>query len=270
MLTKLIKYDIKSTYRSFLGIYLAILLGITIIPIIFNTIGNEFIKMITGFVAFGISVAVVVVVITNLFQLFNTNLYSKQGYLTLTLPVTSRDIVISKLIVSTMWILLTSLVAIFSLLLFAVIVEKGSITDILQLSEALKQLDVYHISTLLLFVLAMIFTCIKEMAKLFLSCSIAHLKQFNRFRVPAGILSYFAFSWMETLFVQMGFFTLSFITKGSEFIYQIEEIVDTNNIDAAFGLFNGLIASGILYSIILTTLFSISNIWLLNHKLDLE
>lgn len=272
MLSKLIKYDIKSTYRDFLGIYFAILLCVTIVPLIFNNVRNEIINMIAGFVAFGIFVAVIVVVIINIFQIFNTNLFSKQGYLTMTLPVTSRDIVFSKLIVSSMWIVLTGIVSFIALSIFVLMITSTSytaITDAFHLIMA--QLNTQHIFTLILLILTVIISCVKEMAKLFLSCSIAHLKQFNHFRVPAGILSYFVFSWLETLIVQIIFLVFgNLFTNSQELIAHINTLSDLNGMNQDFELFNAIIGSGIIYGLLLASLFSTAIVWILNHKLDLD
>ena len=73
MLGKLVRFDIRSTWRSFAGIYLSIILGVIIVSLIFKSI------MIAGFVAFAISVTVIVVMILNLFRLFNTSVFSKEG-----------------------------------------------------------------------------------------------------------------------------------------------------------------------------------------------
>lgn len=269
MLRKLIKYDIKSTYRDFAGIYMSILLGVIILPLIFNNISNEIINMVAGFIAFGIFVAVVVVMISNLFQIFNTNIFSKQGYLTMTLPVTSLDIVLSKLIVSSMWIVLTGVVCIVSILLFALIIASPHLTEITDAFHLLlTQLNAQSVFTIALLILAVIISCVKEMSKLFLSCSIAHLKQFNHFRIPAGILSYFIFSWLETLLVQLVFGVISI--NSSDLIDRIETMPGLAGTNQALSLFNSVVGSGIIYSLLLASLFSMGTIWILNHKLDLD
>ena len=51
-------------------------------------------------------------------KIFNKNIYSAEGYLTMTLPVTETQIVASKLIVSTGWIVLTGAVATLGMFLF--------------------------------------------------------------------------------------------------------------------------------------------------------
>ncbi len=264
MLGKLIKYDLKSTYREFVGIFMAMLLGVTIIPLIFKYVNNQMINLIAGLAAFAIVIAVVVIVISSLFQLFNTNLFSKQGYLSRTLPVTSRDIVISKLITSSMWIVLTGIVSIFSLLLLSAMLGDGSFKELLAINFIPSGKIGFSILLVCLLIVA---GCIKEMSKLFMSCSISHLKAFHRFRIPAGILSYFILSWIETLLLQIGFFVIKpFLDNNTDLISHLETFAQSHSL----GAFNFFIGGCILYGLILIAFFSTSTIWLLDHRLDLD
>jgi len=272
MLKKLIKYDIKSTWRDFTGIYLSILLGVIILPFIFNNVNNDFIVITGGFIAFGIIIAVIVVTIISLFKIFNTNLYSKQGYLTLTLPVTSRQILSSKLIVSSMWIVLTMIVSVIGLLIYTLLIAPLPFMDIISaIKTAISQLSGLGGVTILLLILAMIISTVKEVAKLFLACSIAHLKQFNKFRVPVGVLSYFAFSWAETIIVQgVALIGSPFFKDQTLLMNQFNSMSNLGSIQEVLGLFNWVIGLATLYGAFLILAYSICNIWILNNKLDLD
>lgn len=121
MLGKLIKYDIRSTWRDFTALYMAIILGALVIPFLFNNSTNPIIEAVAGFLTAGLFMAIVVVTVVNLFKIYNTNVFSKQGYLTMTLPVKSFQVVTSKLIVSTMWILLTALTSLIGLFILSLV-----------------------------------------------------------------------------------------------------------------------------------------------------
>jgi hypothetical protein len=68
MLTKLIKYDIRSTWRDFTGIFLAILLGVILVPVAMKNFSNELVQLTAGLVAFAIVIAVIAITIINLFK----------------------------------------------------------------------------------------------------------------------------------------------------------------------------------------------------------
>lgn len=271
MLSKLIKYDIRSTWRDFAGIYLSILLGVLILPQLLKYFSNNTVNVIAGFVATAIIISTIVIMIVMLFRIFNTNVFSKEGYLTMTLPVTSTQVVVSKLLVSTMWIVLTGIVAAVGVSIFVLNLNLAPLDEIAAaLRKLLSMFDSRGALAAVLIIVGMITSAVKEVAKLFLACSIAHLKQLSRFRIPAGVISYFVFSWMETLIVQVFSLVASILPFGSEIARQIVIMDDFNSIQQFIGLFSGVMAAGILYSILLTVLYSIVTIVILNRKLDLD
>ena len=81
-------------------------------------INNEMVMVIGGFIAMGIAVATLVVMIAMLFKIYNKNVFSKEGYLTMTLPVSSSQIVLSKLLVSSMWVILTAVIGTIGMFIF--------------------------------------------------------------------------------------------------------------------------------------------------------
>lgn len=271
MLSKLIKYDIRSTWREFTGVYLSILLGVLILPPLFNNFHDPIVNTIAGFTATGIIIATVVVMIITLFKIFNTNVFSREGYLTMTLPVTSAQVVASKLLVSTMWIVLTGIVSVIGLCIFVLNMNCLPLAEVsAAVQKFMTMFDTRGVFAIILMVIAMIASTVKEISKLFLACSIAHLKQIGKFRVPVGILSYFVLSWAETLIVQAAGLVLSFIPGMDEYARQLGLMNDPSSIQQFIGLFSGVMGVGILYALVLTAVYAFCTIWLLNHRLDLD
>lgn len=273
MLGKLIKYDIRSTWRDFAGVYLAILLGVLVLPPLFKHVDNEIVNMFAGFLAMGIVIGTIVIMVGTLFRIFNKNVYSKEGYLTMTLPVTSTQIVVSKLLVSTMWIILTSIVGSIAVYIFVIGLDLHA-APFEEMAAGIRKFfeitDSRGITAAVLLLIAMLISTVKGIAKLFLACSIAHLKQIGRFRVAIGIFSYFALSWVETLIVQAATFVLSLIPGLQDWVSKIDSLNDPAGIQQFTGLFNGVLVGGILYSLLLTAAFAVGTIWLMNRKLDLD
>lgn len=273
MLGKLIKYDIRSTWRDFAGIYLVILLGVIFLPLLFVYVNNAVVNIVAGFVIVGIVIATVVFMITMLFKIFNTNVFSKEGYLTMTLPVSGTQIIASKLIVSTIWIVLTGFVSFIGIWVF--LWNIAPMADVFPgIKKGFSLLSSSEFLAIALTILAIIAAIVKEISKLFLACSVAHLKQLGRFRVFLGILSFFVMSWLESLLMNALGRIAEFIPWFDEYINQIENQINLIQDLLAFrqlvGLYNGAMAAGILYSLILTVVFSIGTVWILNHKLELD
>ncbi len=271
MLSKLIKYDIRSTWREFAGIYLSILLAVLILPPVFNNVQNQIVNTIAGFIAASVVIASIVIMIIMLFKIFNTNVFSKEGYLTMTLPVTSSQIVASKLLVSTMWIILTGIVSAIGLCIFVLNMNAAPLDEIAAgFQKFMTMFDTRGLLAVILMIIAMIVSTVKEISKLFLACSIAHLKQIGKFRVPVGIVSYFVLSWAETLIVQAVGLVLSFMPNMQEYARQLEQMNDPSSIQQFIGLFSGVMVVGVLYALALTAVYAVCTVWILNRKLDLD
>jgi hypothetical protein len=273
MLGKLIKHDIRSTWRDFAGIYLVILLGVIFLPLLFGFVNDAVIHIIAGFFIMGIVISTIVITVIMLFSIFNTSVFSKEGYLTMTLPVRGSELVISKLVVSTMWIVLTGIVSMLGILIF--VWNTGPTADLIPvLMKVLHYLDAKEYLAIALIFLAVVATILKEIAKLFLSCSIAHLKLLGRFRIPLGILSYFVLSWLEVKVIEAVSSIAGNLPMFKEYMHELKFeytfMSRPEDILQVTGLFNLAMAQWILYALVIAAAFSVGTVWLLNHKLELD
>lgn len=121
MLTKLIKYEFKSVYKTYLPLY-----GVTLLLAILNKIGtiinkNDFSMpqslLITAFAVLMTSIVIVTLVLGVL--RFSTNLLKDEGYLMFTLPVARWNLIMSKMISAVIWSVLGIVVGIFSAIIMA-------------------------------------------------------------------------------------------------------------------------------------------------------
>lgn len=272
MLGKIIKYDIQSTWRRFAAVYLSILLGVLIVPFILNNVNNPFINMTAIFFAVATVIATAVVMVSNLFRIYSVNVFSKQGYLTMTLPVTSSQLVFSKLLVSSMWIALTGIVSIIAMLLYTTTTVPNAFGEISgAIQKIIPSLGSQGVGAAVLLILVMFMSIVKEISKLFLACSIAHLKELNRFRVLAGIASYFILSWLETFVVKLAGMVAGQVPYFTSMTEKINELsVSGAGFPQMIGAFNGLMAVGLIYALVLAAAYSAGTVWFLNHKLDLD
>lgn len=102
MLIKLIKHDLIATKHEFLGIYLGYILLSVIAPFLILN-GPEWLQVLSVFAVGGVLIAIVVITFLAIIRLFQKRLYSNEGYLTWTLPVSNRLNLISKIIVALIW-----------------------------------------------------------------------------------------------------------------------------------------------------------------------
>lgn len=118
MLGKLLKYEIKATSRTFLPLF-GVLLLFTLINKLFFIINPSHFSLpqgisMTVYVVTLVGIIVVTLLIT--IQRFYKNLLGDEGYLMFTLPVKPWQLITSKLAVSGMWNIVSTAVAILSVL----------------------------------------------------------------------------------------------------------------------------------------------------------
>ena len=137
MLRKLLKYEVKATAMVFVCMYLAII-GLSIFNKLFNTFNFQRGKVLTGCIVVALFVALGVTTVIMAVQRFNKNLLGDEGYLMFTLPVDSKKIIISKLLVTLMWTVISGLVAIISfIILFSAYMDWYSIKEVISQIQVL-------------------------------------------------------------------------------------------------------------------------------------
>ncbi|MBP8640089.1 MAG: hypothetical protein KBI01_04215 [Oscillospiraceae bacterium] len=133
MLGKLIKHDFHSLSRVLVPTQLAVIAAtiLATLGFVFNYrtgISNieasgllSLLKLITGFLSGIMVLAIIaasVIVAFIIFQRFYKNLMCSEGYLTFTLPVTTSEILWSKLITAMLWTIISSVVIFISINIF--------------------------------------------------------------------------------------------------------------------------------------------------------
>lgn len=204
MLGKLLKHELKATGRTFLPLYLAIIIvsflnGLLVVPTSSNdSFGTFSVILIIILVALYTALGVLTLVVT--VQRFNKNLLGDEGYLMFTLPVSPKKLVLSKTIVSVIWYLGSIFVAGISFLTIALaaLIKLGDnfqatanrileeIYIILSNISSFQFLSDF-INLILLVVLVLgTFTLV-----IYLSISIGQLPMFNKHRMLMAFVSYF-------------------------------------------------------------------------------
>ena len=230
MLGKLLKYEIKATARTFLPLYLAILLAAAGMRFV---LAAGFIPVVTilGFVLFGLFVALAVLTIVITVQRFQKNLLSTEGYLMFTLPVTPASLVSSKLLASLLWAVLTCVVTVACFFVIVIdgrmIQEFGLMTEqIWQVLQNGFQIEAGEaVSILIGMIVSMFCSYTTFILNIYASLSVG--QRFDKSRTAAsfvtfmlvyivyGILSYFL---GEYVFANMSFTTWMWAAIGVELV----------------------------------------------------
>lgn len=197
MLGKLMKYEFKATSRTFLPIYIALVL-VAVINRIFR-MGNIDIGFgVSTLVLFGLFMALGILTLIMIIQRFNKNLLGDEGYLMFTLPVNSMQLIGSKLMTSLVWTIISGIVACvtFIILVGDVTFFYDTITNWDVLWDTFMQntqqgnliLDI--ILPMVAILTTMLLSYISFILKVYLSLAAAQLPIFNKHR---GIISFIVF-----------------------------------------------------------------------------
>lgn len=120
MLIKLIKHDLIATRGEFLGIYLGFILLSIVAPILILN-GPEWMQVLSVFSVFGVLIAIIIITLLAIIRLFQKRLFSNEGYLTWTLPVSVKLNLLSKVIVGVIWNIASFLIVWLGVLISSVI-----------------------------------------------------------------------------------------------------------------------------------------------------
>lgn len=116
MLGKLIKHEIMHSARYTMAIYAAAFAAMAVTGVSL-LIDSGWLGAISCFALYIIGFAAVVVTLVSVIKNFYDTLFSRQGYLTLTLPVKGSSLLLSKIIVSFIWIIVSFCVMALTLLM---------------------------------------------------------------------------------------------------------------------------------------------------------
>lgn len=149
MLKRLLKHEFRATGRIMLPMYLTVLVLSVLANLsvrVLDTSQSTFPRILGGiflFLFFACIFVVSVMAIVLMVRRFRTNLMSDEGYIMFTLPVSVHQHVWSKIIVSSVWLIVTGLADLLAVALVAFRV--GYMTDLAwRLREIFSQISAYY------------------------------------------------------------------------------------------------------------------------------
>lgn len=271
MLKNLLKYEFKATSRTYGGLYLiwvlvALVMGISMRGEVWNGNGNDLWSYLM--LAYTIiTVAVVVLCAMTIINRFTKNLLGREGYLMHTLPVSENQLIASKLISSMVWVVLSAIVGVLSLVMTSVgicafrkpeiIIEGKTVAvgwgEILKIyAPKLQNISIHFWGELLWFLIFGLVDIAVFILCVYASCMIGH--QFKKHSTVASILTFFL---LQIVQGRLRIERTSYVVGAVSALPQTYS-VNRNTIIALLVT----IAFGVAY-------YAITS-WLMKNKLDLE
>ena len=190
MFWNLVRYEFKNVNKWYLALYGAVLALSTLIGVQASSLKSidtpdqqmimlVFLALVFGGLIITLSISTLILIIRR----FKGSVYDRQGYLTLTLPVSEHQIILSKLLGAFIWSLASSLVFILSIYIILVLTG-ANFLDIFSLEYLFK----FYMDSFWLSVISFILSTVAGILCIYLAISIGQL--FNEYRTALAVLAY--------------------------------------------------------------------------------
>ena len=254
MFWNLVRYEFKNVNKWYLALYgavlfLSVLIGIQTQSLIKLPEKNLSVLLFFLSTVFGgLMVTLVISTIFLIIKRFKGSVYDRQGYLTLTLPVSEHQIILAKLIGAFIWSLISTAV----LLLCIYIILLSTNSDAVQLSTLLSFVA-EHFTGFSLTVLSFLLNTISGILCIYLAISIGQL--FNEYRTALAVAAYIGIQ------IVIGFIGVFFNTSTNFYVNSLAGFNDNFYMGASISIVEELIFIAIFY---------LGTYYILRNKVNLQ
>ena len=243
MFWNLVRYEFKNVNKWYLALYgavlaLSVIIGLqaSAIKMLSSQDQESIMLVFQAFIFGGLIITMSISTLILIIRRFKGSVYERQGYLTLTLPVSEHQIILAKLLGAFLWSLHSTAVFILSIYIFLVTVDP-QIIDVYMI----RYFFGHYLDSIGLSLISYIFSTVAGILCIYLSISIGQL--FNEYRTALAVVAYIAIQ------VVLGFITL--------------------NLRIDFD-YNWMISFEIIKDIILSLIFYLGTYYILKNKVNLQ
>ena len=243
MFWNLVRYEFKNVNKWYLALYgavlaLSVIIGLqaSAIKMLSSQDQESIMLVFQAFIFGGLIITMSISTLILIIRRFKASVYERQGYLTLTLPVSEHQIILAKLLGAFLWSLLSAVVFILSIYIFLVTVDP-QIIDVYMI----RYFFGHYLDSIGLSLISYIFSTVAGILCIYLSISIGQL--FNEYRTALAVVAYIV---IQTI---LGFITI--------------------NLRIDFD-YNWMISFEILKDLILSLVFYLGTYYILKNKVNLQ
>ena len=255
MFWNLVRYEFKNVNKWYLALYVAVLALSAIIGIQTQTYNNLPAKesqltmlLFLATVFSGLMITLGISTIFLIIKRFKGSVYDRQGYLTLTLPVSEHYIISAKLVGAFIW----SIVSTTVLAISAFIVLTLTAPDWFATSDVIPFIET-HLPQLSLMGVSFLLNTISGILCIYLAISIGQL--FNEYRTALAVAAYIGIQ------IVIGFIEVFFNTSTNFYINSLAGFNDNFYMGASVGIVEELIFIAIFY---------LGTYYILRNKVNLQ
>ena len=241
MFWNLVRYEFKNVNKWYLALYAAVL--VLSVPIgmqghYYNYVSFKdsqpvllfFLALVFGGLMITLGISTIFLIIKR----FKGSVYDRQGYLTLTLPVSEHHIITAKLVGAFIWSILSSTV----LALSAFIIVTITVPEWISNSELIPLVGTF-LPQLSLMGVSFLLNTISGILCIYLAISIGQL--FNEYRTALAIVAYIGIQ------IVIGFVEVFFNTSANFYVNSLAGFNDNFYMGASVGIVEELIFIAIFY-----------------------
>ena len=255
MFWNLVRYEFKNVNKWYLALYAAVLVLSVLIGMqghYYNYVSFKdsqpvllfFLALVFGGLMITLGISTIFLIIKR----FKGSVYDRQGYLTLTLPVSEHHIITAKLVGAFIWSILSSTV----LALSAFIIVTITVPEWISNSELIPLVGTF-LPQLSLMGVSFLLNTISGILCIYLAISIGQL--FNEYRTALAIVAYIGIQ------IVVGFIEVFFNTSANFYVNSLAGFNDNFYMGASTGIFEELIFIAIFY---------LGTYYILRNKVNLQ
>lgn len=255
MFWNLVRYEFKNVNKWYLALYAAVLVLSALIGIQAQTYNNLPVKeskpVLLIFLATVFGGLMITLGISTLFLIikrFKGSVYDRQGYLTLTLPVSEHHIITAKLVGAFIWSIVSTAILVIS----AFIVLTLTAPDWFATSDLIPFIET-HLPQIFLTGISFLLNTISGILCIYLAISIGQL--FNEYRTALAVAAYIGIQ------IVIGFIELSFNLSSNFYVNSLVGLNDHFYMGAGIAIVEELIFIAIFY---------LGTYYILKNKVNLQ
>lgn len=194
MLGKLIKYEFKATGRTFLPLYGMILVISLIQRLLGQENGGLFTELnqlgdFTTLILVALFIALVVLTLVVTIQRFQKNLLADEGYLMFTLPVSTRSLIFSKMIVAITWVIISVLIG--AVAFFILLTDRIFFAQLENILSQIKiNINIGEIVMAIQILVSGLLGYFQFLLTIYLSLSVSQFPKFQKYRGAIAIIAF--------------------------------------------------------------------------------
>lgn len=255
MFWNLVRYEFKNVNKWYLALYAAVLALSALIGIQTQSFKNlpyqesQAAMLLSLATVFGgLMLTLVISTIFLIIKRFKGSVYDRQGYLTLTLPVSEHHIITAKLVGAFIWSILSSTV----LALSAFIIVTITVPEWISNSELIPLVGTF-LPQLSLIGVSFLLNTISGILCIYLAISIGQL--FNEYRTALAIVAYIGIQ------IVIGFVEVFFNTSANFYVNSLAGFNDNFYMGAS---------TSIIEELIFIAIFYLGTYYILRNKVNLQ